>query len=141
MPVYRQISKARCRLRNLKPRVVAASIKAKHPSPALFTVRSYGRGIQLRGRVQEPRLCRIEKGPCGAYDRLAGLVAGGLWPLRAVVHTHGVAQRRYISYRRWPRRRWSGSATFRTAQQLAGQREPGQSPPADVADQTEVRQE
>ena len=31
--------------------------------------------------------------------RLAGLVAGGLRPLRAVVHSHGVAQRRHLSNR------------------------------------------
>ena len=36
---------------------------------------------------------------------LAGLVAGRLRPLRAAVHSHGVAQRRHVPHRRRPRRR------------------------------------
>ncbi len=38
-------------------------------------------------------------------DRLAGLVAGRLRPLRAAVHPHGLAQRRHLPHRRRPRRR------------------------------------
>ena len=40
---------------------------------------------------------------------------------------------------RRPRRRRPGPAALRAAQQLAGQRQPGQGPPAAVADQAEVR--
>ena len=72
-------------------------------------------------------------------DRLAGLVAGRLWPLRAAVHPHGVAQRRHVPHRRRPRRRRSGPAALRAAQQLAGQREPRQGAPAALADQAEIR--
>ena len=48
---------------------------------------------------------RREEGPPRADDGVAGLVAGGLRPLRAVVHPHGVAQRRHLPHRRRPRRR------------------------------------
>src|SRR5579863_6368798 len=44
-----------------------------------------------------------------------GLVAGRLWPLWAVVHSDGVAQRRYVPNRRRPRWRRSRPAAFRTA--------------------------
>ena len=40
-----------------------------------------------------------EKRSCGADDRLAGLVACGLRPLRPAVYSHGLAQRRHLSYR------------------------------------------
>ena len=39
-----------------------------------------------------------EKGSCGVDDRLAGLVACGLRPLRSVIYSHGVAQRRNLSH-------------------------------------------
>jgi catalase-peroxidase len=42
-----------------------------------------------------------------ADDRLAGLVAGRLGPLRPAVHPHGVAQRRHLPRHRRPRRRGS----------------------------------
>jgi cytochrome c peroxidase len=76
--------------------------------------------------------------PCGPDDRLAGLVAGGLRPLRPLVHPHGVAQRRHLPHRRRPRRRRPGPAAFRAAQQLAGQCQPGQGAPPALADQAEV---
>ena len=94
--------------------------------------------LQLRGRVQEPRPGGGEEGSRGADDRLAGLVAGGLRPLRPAVHSHGVAQRRHLPHRRRPRRRRPGPAALRAAQQLAGQRQPRQGAPAAVADQAEV---
>ena len=84
-------------------------------------------------------LAAREEGSRGADDRLAGLVAGGLRPLRAVVHPHGVAQRRHLPHRRRPRRRRPGPAALRAAQQLAGQRQPRQGAPPALADQAEVR--
>ena len=39
----------------------------------------------------------VDQRPSRADDRLAGLVAGGLWSLRAAVHPDGVAQRGHIS--------------------------------------------
>ena len=105
-------------------------------SPA---VRSDGRGVRLRQGVQEPRPRRRDQGPARPDDRLAGLVAGRLRPLRRPVHPHGLAQRRHLPHRRRPRRRRRRPAALRAAQQLAGQRQPRQGAPPAVADQAEVR--
>ena len=51
---------------------------------------------------------------------LAGLVAGGLRPLRPAVHTHGLALRRHLPGRRRARRRRTRPAALRPAQLLAG---------------------
>ena len=104
-------------------------------------VRSHGQGLQLCRSVQEPRPGSREEGPAGADDQLAGLVAGGLRPLRAFVHSHGVAQRRNVPHRRRSRRRRIRPAALRAAQQLARQRQPRQGAPADLADQAEVWQQ
>ena len=128
----------RRRRRHVEPRLVAEPVEARTPAPAFLQVQSDGRGLQLRERVQEPRPGGGEERSRGADDRLAGLVAGGLRPLRPVVHSHGVAQRRHLPHRRRPRRRRPGPAALRAAQQLAGQRQPGQGPPAPLADQAEV---
>ena len=109
--------------------------------PALPPVRSDGRGVRLRQGIQEPRPECRDQGPSCLDDGLAGLVAGRLWPLRAAVHSHGVAQRGHVPHRRRPRRRRSRPAALRAAQQLAGQREPRQGAPAAVADQAEIRPE
>ncbi len=69
----------------------------------------------------------------------AGLVARRLRPLWAVLHPHGVAQRGHLSHRRWPRRRGLRIAAICSSQQLAGQREPRQGAPADLAHQAEIR--
>ena len=113
-------------------------LRLEHPAPAFLQVQSDGRGLQLRRRVQEPRPGGREEGPRGADDRLAGLVAGGLRPLRASVHPHGLAQRRHLPHRRRPRRRRQRQAALRAAQQLARQRQPGQGAPAALADQAEI---
>ena len=64
-----------------------------------------GRGLRLRRGVQEPRPGRRDQGPARPDDRLAGLVAGGLRPLRPALHPHGLAQRGHLPHRRRPRRR------------------------------------
>ena len=69
------------------------------------------------------------------------LVAGRLWPLWWVVHSHGVAQRRHVSHHRRPWRRRRRPAALRAAQLLAGQRQPRQGAAVAVADQAEVRPE
>ena len=74
-----------------------------------------------------------------ADDRLAGLVAGRLRPLRRLLHPHGLAQRRHLSHRRRPRRRGRRPAALRAAQQLARQRQSRQGAPPAVADQAEIR--
>ena len=53
-----------------------------------------------------------EEGHRGGDDELAGLVAGGLRPLRAAVHPHGVAQRGHLPHPRRPRRRRLGQLRF-----------------------------
>ena len=50
---------------------------------------------------------------------IAGLVAGRLWPLRAAVHPHGVAQRGHLPHRRRPRRR-RGRASSVSRRSTAG---------------------
>src|SRR6266852_8809726 len=85
-------------------RLVAESAEPEDPAPALPPVRSYGQGIQLRGRVQEPRPACRDQRPAYPDDGLAGLVAGRLWPLWAAFHSYGVAPRGHIPHRRRPRR-------------------------------------
>ncbi len=72
-------------------------------------------------------------------DEIAGLVAGGLRPLRPPVDPHGLAQRRHLPHRRRPRRRGNRQPALCAPQQLARQRQPGQGAPADLAGQAEVR--
>ena len=121
--------------------LVAEPAEPQGSPPELRPVQSDGRGVQLRRGVQEARPGGREAGPLRADDRLAGLVAGRLRPLRAAVHPDGVAQRRHLPHRRRPRRRRLRHAALRAAQQLAGQRQPRQGAPAAVADQAEVRRE
>ena len=54
-------------------------------------------------KTARPR--RGGQGPARADDRLAGLVAGRLRPLRPVLHPHGLARRGHLPHRRRPRRR------------------------------------
>ena len=103
--------------------------------------RSHGRGVRLRRGVQEPRPRCPEEGHRGGDDDVAGLVAGGLRPLRAALHPDGVAQRRHVPHQRRPRRCGLRRAALCAPQQLAGQREPRQGAPAALAGQEEVRPE
>ena len=75
-----------------------------------------------------------------ADDRQPALVAGRLRALWAVLHPHGLARGRHLPDRRRPRRRQQRQPALRSAQQLAGQRQPRQGAAAAVADQAEVRQ-
>ena len=111
------------------------------PPPALAPVQSDGRGLRLRGGVQDPRPRRAEARPLRADDDVAGLVAGRLRPLRAALHPDVVARRGHVPHRRRPRRRRQRRPALRPAQQLARQREPRQGAPAALADQAEVRPE
>ena len=123
--------------RQVEPRLVAQSAEPQDPAAG----GSDGEGLQLRQGVQEPGPVGGEEGSRGGDDRLAGLVAGGLWPLRPPVHSHGVARRRHVPHPRRPRRRRVGPAAVPAPQRLARQREPRQGAPALVADQAEVRSE
>ena len=70
-----------------------------------------------------------------------GLVAGRLRPLRRAVHPDELALRRHLPHRRRSWRRRRRRPALRSAQQLAGQRQPRQGAPAAVAGQAEVRHE
>ena len=41
----------------------------------------------------------LKKDLTALMTELAGLVAGGLWPLRRALHPHGLAQRRHLPHR------------------------------------------
>ncbi len=75
------------------------------------------------------------------HHHLAGLVARRLRPLRRLFHPDELARRWHLPHLRRPRWRRSGSAALRPAEQLAGQRQPGQGATAAVAGQEEVRQQ
>src|SRR5262249_2039233 len=124
---------------HVEPRLVAQSAEAQDTEPATAQVRSHGPGLQLRQGVQEPRPGGGKEGSHRVDDRLAGLVARGLRPLRAVVHPHGMARRRYVPHRRRPRWRRLRPAALRAAEQLARQRQPRQGAAAALAGQAEIR--
>ena len=69
---------------------------------------------------------------------IAGLVAGRFRPLWRPLHPHGLAQRRHLSRRRWPRRRRRRPAALRAPEQLARQCQSRQGAPPAVADQAEI---
>ncbi len=74
------------------------------------------------------------------HDRLEGVVAGRLGPLRRLLHPHELARRRHVPGERRPWRRRHRRPALRPPQLLAGQRQPRQGPPPAAADQAEVRQ-
>src|SRR5437016_2777849 len=84
----------------VESRLVAESTAPGDPSPKLSLVQPLGRGVQLWRRVQEARLECSEEGHRGGDDDVAGLVAGRLRPLRAALHSNGMAQRRHVSHLR-----------------------------------------
>ena len=125
--------------RNRQPRLVAQPVAARDPAPAFRLVRPDGPGLQLRRGVPPTRPGRGQAGPARTHDRVPGLVAGGFRSLRSFVHPHGLAQRRHLPQWRRPWRRSHRQPALRAAQQLAGQRQPGQGAAAAVADQAEIR--
>ncbi len=84
--------------------------------PPLRARQSDGRGVRLRQGIQKPQPPCRDQGPACRDDGLTGVVAGGLRPLRAVVHPDGVAQCRHVPHRRRPRRRRSRPAALRASQ-------------------------
>ena len=73
--------------------MVARTAEPEDLAPALLAFQPDGRRVRLRRAVQDPGPRRRDRGSAGADDRLAGLVAGRLWPLWAVLHPHGLARR------------------------------------------------
>ena len=124
-----------------EPALVARQLEPEGPPPEPPPGRSHGRGLRLRRGVQEPRLRSPGERRRCADDPVAGLVAGRLRPLRAVLHPDDVARGRHLPHRGRPWRRRQRRAALRPAQQLARQRQPRQGAPAALADQAEVRPE
>ena len=125
----------------VEPGLVAESAGPAGSPPALAPVQSDGRGLQLRGGVQDPRPRRAEAGHHRGDDDVAGLVAGRLRPLRAALHPDDVARRRHVPHRRRPGRWRQRRSALCPPQQLARQREPRQGAPVALAGQAEVRPE
>ncbi len=137
MPVLGPIAQRR----PVESRLVAESVEPEHPPHEPPRGRSDGRVVQLCRRVQITRSRCAEEGPRGGDDEVAGLVAGGLRPLRRALHPHGVAQCRHLPHSRRPRRCGLGPDPLCAARQLAGQREHRQGAPPALANQAEVRPE
>ena len=119
------------------PNKLNLKILAKNPDVA----NPMGKAVQLRRGVQHPRPRRGQARHRCRPDGLQGLVAGRLRHLRPADDPDGVAPRGHLPDQRRPRRRRHGPAALRADQQLAGQRQPGQGPPAAVAGQEKVRPE
>src|SRR5579859_372821 len=90
----------------LECELVAQSAESQDPASEFVPLQPHGRGVQLHQGVQEPRPQRRRQGSPRLDDQLASLVACRLWSLRALLHPHGMAQRRNLSYcrRAWRRR-------------------------------------
>ncbi|GIX49982.1 MAG: hypothetical protein KatS3mg132_176 [Limisphaera sp.] len=58
-----------------------------------------GKDFDYRQEFQSLDYWALKKDLAELMTRVAGLVAGGLRPLRAVVHPHGLAQRRHLPHR------------------------------------------
>ena len=127
------------RWRDSEPALVAEQIEPAGPPPEPSRGRSQRRRFQLRRGVQQRRFRRPGEGRRCGDDRLAGLVAGGLRPLRSALHPHDVARRGHLPYRRRARRRGLRRPALRASQQLARQCEPRQGAPAALAGQAEIR--
>jgi hypothetical protein len=121
--------------------LVAEPARPRDPHQNSPAEQPAGRRLRLRRRVRQARPRGPQEGHRGGDDRLAGLVARRLGPLRPALHPHGVAQRRHLPRDRRPRRRLRRHAALRAAQQLARQRQPRQGPAAALAGQAEVRPE
>ena len=115
----------RCGLaRSHQSRLVAEPALARDPSPRrradpTATISTMPRRSWSSTTGAEARPHRLDDGQ-------PALVAGRLWALRPILHSHGLARCGHLSHRRRPRRRQLRPAAFRSAQQLAGQRQPRQ---------------
>ncbi len=122
-----------------QPRLVARPAQPQSSAPEPARGRSPGLRFRLRGGVQKARPRCSQERPLRGHDRLAGMVAGRLGPLRRPLHPDGVACRRHLPGAGRPRRRLDREPALCAAQQLARQRQPRQGAPAALADQAAVR--
>ena len=70
-----------------------------------------GEGFNYAKEFKSLDLEAVKKDLRELMTKSRGLVAGGFRPLRALVHPHGVAQRRHLPHRRRPRRREATAAS------------------------------
>mmetsp|Transcript_13016 Transcript_13016/g.30724 ORF Transcript_13016/g.30724 Transcript_13016/m.30724 type:complete len:284 (-) Transcript_13016:1598-2449(-) len=94
---------------------------------------------ELRGRLRDFGFGGAQGGRDGGHDGLAGVVAGRLRALRALLRPDGMAQRGHLPRVRRPRGGRQRKPALRPAQQLARQRQPRQGPPPPLAHQAKVR--
>ena len=127
--------------RAVEPRLVAEPAEPEDPAPAFGPVEPDGHVVQLCGCVQNAGPDGGQGGYRGADADLAGLVAGGLGALRAVLHPDGVAFGGHLSHGGWPGRGRGRVAAVRAIEFVARQRQHRQGPPPVVADQAEIRRE
>ena len=100
-----------------------------------------GEGYRYAEAFKTLDLAAVKKDLYALMTDSQDVVAGRLGPLRAAVHSDGVAQRGHVSHGRRPGRRGRRQSASGADQQLAGQREPRQGASAALADQAEVRPE
>ena len=87
-------------------RLVAQPVEPQDAPPELAGDGPDGPGVSTTPTNSRSSIStRAEARPLRADDALAGVVARRLRPLRAALHSHGVAQRRHVSHLRRPRRR------------------------------------
>ena len=122
-----------------QPGLVAQPAGPLPAAPARAQGQPDGGGLRLRRGVRRPRRRGAPPGRARGADDVAGLVAGRLRPLRRPDDPAELARRRHLPDRGRPRRRRRRRAAVRTAEQLAGQRQPRQGTPPAVAGQAEVR--
>ena len=139
LPGHRRRTLPPARRRRHQPGLVAQAAQPQDPAQAPVGGRPHGPRLRLRSRVRLRRHRRADPRRRRRAHDLAGLVARRLRPLRRLHDPHGVAQRGHLPRQRRPRRGGRGHAALRAAQQLAGQRQPGQGAQAAVAGQEEVR--
>ncbi len=97
-----------------------------------------GKAFKLCQGIRKPGPGGRNQGPPCVDDAVAGLVAGRLWPLRAVLHSDGVAQRRHL--RIGDGRGGASSGTQRFAPLNSWPTMSASTrPPVALADQAEIR--
>ena len=123
-----------------QPVLVARPGRPEPASPArCIESNPMGEAVRLCSGVRDTRSGCRDGRYRSRHDRLAGLVARRLsaTTVRSSSAWHGTAPA--PTARRRPRRRRGRPAAFRSAQQLARQRQPRQGAPPALADQAEIR--
>ena len=121
-----------------QPGLVAQPAGPQHVAPALARAQPAGRDFDYESAFAGSTSRRSRRTSSRA-ERLAGLVAGRLRPLRPPHDPAELARGRHLPHRGRPRRRRRRQPAVRAAEPLARQRQPRQGPPAALAGQEEAR--